>query len=526
MKSVKKWDFVEFTFFLHNEREADYTEPIKAVFSGENETMEVEGFYDGAGSCLGQNIYKIRFMPSYEGHYTYKVQIGNWQLGKGSDQCEGDFEVTEPDKENHGQVQVKNNYYLSYADGTVYHSIGTTCYAWLYQTEELQKQTLETLKNSCFNKIRFCIFPKYYQFNEEEPEYYPYVRGESKGQDKEKIAKKIPFAFQKTKVAGEITDFDCYKLNTDFFKKVDKRISQLRDLGIEADIILFHPYDKWGFCTMNKECNEIYLRYMTARYGAFHNVWWSMANEYDLMPWSKEEWNDYGNLLHQRDCYAHLCSIHNCMEFFDYREDWITHCSMQKNATYMHVEKTEEHLEKYKKPVVWDEIGYEGNVDRGWGNISGQELIRRFWESILRGGCAGHGETYIHPKDILWWSHGGVLHGNSEPRLRFLKKIWDETPGGCLKAIENEPFDEVIAIPENENKICSWTETTWCDYEIHYFGIGRPAYRVLELPENVPYQVEVIDTWNMSIVDLGVHSGVTKVELPGHEWMAIRLRKM
>ena len=109
--------------------------------------------------------------------------------------------------------------------------------------------------------------------------------------------------------------------------------------------------------------------------------------------------------------------------------------------------------------------------------------------------------------------------------LKFLKKIWDETPGGCLKAINEEPFDEVISIPVEENKICNWMQTTWCSYELHYFGIGRPAYRILELPEDASYQVEVIDTWNMTITDTGVHSGFTKVELPGQEWMAIRIIK-
>lgn len=519
MKSVNKWGIVELTFFMQKDQALGLEEPLKAVFCGEKEAVKVESFYDG------ENVHKIRFMPSYEGKYTYRVQPGNHQLSEDSDSCEGEFEVIASAGNNHGPVQVKNNQYLAYADGTVYHSMGTTCYAWLYQTEELQNQTLETLKNSCFNKIRFCIFPKYYEFNEDEPEYYPFERGISKGQDEEKNARKIPLTFPKTREMKDIRDFNCYRPNSAYFKKVDERIKQLEALGIEADIILFHPYDKWGFSTMKKECNERYLKYMLSRYGAYHNVWWSMANEYDLMPFTVEEWNHYGNLVHQNDCYGHLCSIHNCMGFFDYTEGWITHCSMQKNAAYVHVERTEEHLAKYKKPVVWDEIGYEGNVDRGWGNISAQELIRRFWESVLRGGCAGHGETYIHPKDILWWSKGGVLYGDSEPRLKFLKKIWDETPGGYLKAIENEPFDEVISIPADEEKICSWIETTWCDYELHYFGIGRPAYRILELPEDVSYQVDVIDTWNMTVTDAGVHSGFTRIELTGREWMAIRLIK-
>ena len=519
MESVKKWDIFELTFCVENMSEPVQAGALKAAFHGEKETVEVESFYDGG------NVYKVRFMPSYEGHYTYKVETGNYQLNKKSDKYEGEFEVIAADGGNHGPVQVKNSRYLAYADGTIYHSVGTTCYAWLYQTEELQRQTLETLKNSCFNKIRFCIFPKYYEFNENEPQYYPFERGISRGQDEEKAAGKIPITFPQTKEAKDIRDFNFYKPNSAYFKKVDDQIAQLRDLGIEADIILFHPYDKWGFSTMEKACNEQYLQYMVARYSAYHNVWWSMANEYDLMPFTKEEWNYYGRLVRQNDAYGHLCSIHNCMGFFDYTEDWITHCSMQKNTTYEHVEKTEQHLEKYKKPVVWDEIGYEGNVDRGWGNISGQELVRRFWEGVLRGGCAGHGETYIHPEDILWWAKGGVLHGDSEPRLKFLKKIWDETPGGCLKAINEEPFDEVISIPVEENKICNWMQTTWCSYELHYFGIGRPAYRILELPEDASYQVEVIDTWNMTITDTGVHSGFTKVELPGQEWMAIRIIK-
>ena len=27
----------------------------------------------------------------------------------------------------------------------------------------------------------------------------------------------------------------------------------------------------------------MYLRYVAARYGAFRNVWWSLANEYELL---------------------------------------------------------------------------------------------------------------------------------------------------------------------------------------------------------------------------------------------------
>lgn len=518
MMQIEKWEMLELVF--HGKADGNpYTDYwINAVFSCEHEKVEVSGFYDGNG------VYKVRFMPSFEGVYSYRVS-GNFTDEKNI-QDKGEFAVTAPAPENHGPVKVHEAQWMAYADGTPYHSVGTTCYAWTHQTEELQKQTLETLAESCFNKLRFCVFPKHYVYNETEPQLYPYQRGGKRGQDEEKVSQKITLSLPLKKQLEDITDFHCYSFNPAYFQHLDKQVEQLMKLGIEADIILFHPYDKWGFSTMKQECNELYLKYMTARYSAYRNVWWSLANEYDLLfQMDEREWDDLGLLVQKLDPYGHLRSIHNCENFYDYTKDWITHCSMQKNDTYKHVERTDEFLAKYHKPIVWDEIVYEGNIDMGWGNISGQELVRRFWEATLRGGCAGHGETFVHPEDILWWSHGGVLHGESEPRIAFLKKIWDETPGGYLKAVKGV-FDEVTAIPEYAQKSVSWSGTTWADYELHYYGIGRPSFRRFDFPENERFHVEIIDTWNMTVQDAGIHSGHTKLELPGHEWMAVRIRKV
>ena len=84
-----------------------------------------------------------------------------------------------------------------------------------------------------------------------------------------------------------------------------------------------------------------------------------------------------------------------------------------------------------------DEIAYEGNIQHEWGDISGKELTRRFWEAACRGGYATHGETYLSPDNILWWSHGGVLHGESPERIKFLKEIFRRDTGNRLNANEN-----------------------------------------------------------------------------------------
>jgi uncharacterized protein involved in type VI secretion and phage assembly len=53
-------------------------------------------------------------------------------------------------------------------------------------------------------------------------------------------------------------------------------------MGVEADVIIFHPYDRWGYCAMSGEQDDRYVHYLVARLGAYRNVWWSLANEYDF----------------------------------------------------------------------------------------------------------------------------------------------------------------------------------------------------------------------------------------------------
>lgn len=57
----------------------------------------------------------------------------------------------------------------------------------------------------------------------------------------------------------------------------------------------------------------------------------------------------------------------------------------------------------------------------------------------------------MNDKDILWWSHGGTLHGESYKRFKLLHDIMCETPGIGLRPYENSGWDEVCAVPEETN---------------------------------------------------------------------------
>ena len=121
-------------------------------------------------------------------------------------------------------------------------------------------------------------------------------------------------------------------------------IAELRDRGIEADIIVMHPYDRWGFSAMSREEDDLYWKYVVARFAAYRNVWWSLANEYDLLrAKTLEDWERYASILCEKDPYNHLRSVHNCIDFYDYTRPWITHCSMQRQDLYRHVEYTDDY---------------------------------------------------------------------------------------------------------------------------------------------------------------------------------------
>jgi hypothetical protein len=437
--------------------------------------QRVGGFYDGDG------VYKIRFMPGRQGEWTFTTRSNARSL----DGLEGTFHCSAPAPDNHGPVRVADRFHFAHEDGSRYSPIGTTAYAWTHQPLPVQERTLGTLAQSPFNKIRMCVFPKSYLFNTNEPDLYAYER------------------------SGDGWDFT--RFNPEFFRQLELRIGQLAQLGIEADLILFHAYDRWGFSDMGAYADDLFVSYVVRRLSAYRNVWWSVANEYDLLRGkTTEDWERIAGVITANDPSGHLLSIHNCFGFYDYTKPWITHASVQRIDVYRTAENTDAWRENWGKPVVIDECAYEGDIDQGWGNITGEEMVRRFWEGAVRGGYVGHGETYLNDAEELWWSKGGNLVGDSPARIGFLAEILRQVPGGVLDPLPGDWDAPRGGVPGV--------------LELIYFGFNRPSYRTIFLPPGQVCTVDVIDTWNMTVEPLdGQRSGIFRVELPSRQYMAIRL---
>jgi hypothetical protein len=465
-RTVQRWGIQEIGF--HSSRQ--YANPFKEVsvsarFTCAGEQVDVAGFYDGGSA------WKVRFMPEQVGRCRFETTSSDSEMNGQS----GIFEVTAQAKFNHGPVHVAKTYHFSYSDGTPYFLLGTTLYNWLNRDETLQRQTLDTLSQSPFTKVRFGLFPKWYIFNREEPAIYPYVQ------------------------TGPHT-FDLDRFDPAFFQAVERRIAELEKMGIEADVILFHPYDHLGFAAMDADHDDAYIRYVAARLAAFHNVWWTMANEYDLFDpkmtngLKVKDWDRMFKTLDASDPYHHLRGIHNAIVWYEHSKPWITHDIIQ-DGTGHPGRRLLGARAKYGKPTVVDEYGYEGNNGQGWGNLSGAEEVSRHWDITMEGGYGSHGETYVHPNGVLWWAAGGELVGESPARLNFLKKIMTEGP-----------FQDVVPDPG----IVSGG-TVLADKGTYYLlRIKSTVYNQhveIQFGDNSRYKVDLIDPWLMKVYTLGYTNG-------------------
>lgn len=545
---MRQYEMLELSFNGKPPEGSEALADIAAAFRlGDAETC-VRGFYAGNG------VYKVRFLPEQSGTYRYEVTGGAMDAQKS-----GEFTVEPAESGNHGPVRAEG-IHLRHADGTWYHGFGTTVYALFHQSDALIDETLSTLSEAPFNKLRTCVFPKHYSYNANNPARYPFERKPGVAERAFPASEASPMP-EKKAVRDDYWDVHrpCYA----FWDALDARMAQLQKLNIQIDLILFHAYDRWGFSNLAQEDNLVYLDYLLRRLAAYPNVWWSLANEYDLcMNKTERDWEEIARFMSANDPYHHLLSNHNCFKLWDPSGEQITHVSWQSRE----LSRVASLQRRYGKPVLIDECRYEGNLPEFWGNVSGADMTSRFWKVTVQGGYCTHGETFLpstaegdratvtDEPDVVWWAKGGRLNGESPARIRFLRELIESLPGplepiggslndlvgmddeGMRSMIEHAPggFRDFLArIARMDQK----ERGRFFAVEYGYRGhVGEDAYLYylddqcaaavqLELPEDKTYRVEVLDTWAMTReTALEAASGSVRAELPGRPYMAVLAR--
>src|ERR1051325_3713398 len=163
-------------------------------------------------------------------------------------------------------------------------------------------------------------------------------------------------------------------------------------------------------------------------------------------------------------------------------------------------------------------------------------MVLCFRNGTVAGTYVGHGETYQSDDQILWWSKGGVLKGQSPARLKFLRDVLEDSPAAGIEPIDRWQHPEMggqaslyYLVYLGKEMPASWE-----------FAIPRPPQGSGIPPaDGMKFTAEVLDTWNMTTTAVaGVFTlkrkdnyffadqDGRKISLPGRPYMAIRIKRV
>ena len=480
--SVEQWGLFEIALQGPSTGNPFVDVTVGAEFTQEHRTVAVKGFYDGNGT------YRVRFMPDTPGHWSYRTTGSAPALAGHT----GALVCAQPQAGNHGPVGTAHRFHFEHADGTPYFPLGTTTYAFLFTSDGPARDSIEGMRGN-FNKSRVCVLPKPLS---DGPALLPFPTTDGKPADDK----------------GSNNDYT--RFVPAYFQLLERRLLALQQAGVQADCILFHPYAHWGYKYMPPEACDLWLRYVVARFAAYRHVWWSIANEFDLLKTrTMADWDRYFRIVEAEDPYSHLRSIHHSAVLYDYAKLWCTHASLQ----LYDFDKTPERRLAWNKPIIYDEIQYEGDIPRRWGNLSAEEMIYRFWRAVVHGAYASHGEVFIAPDSGPHahepsWSDAGRLRGSSAPRIVFLRTLLERITHTGLDEIDGSYY-----LSAGNGK----------DLLLYFFDYHRPALYDFPLPASANYAVTLIDPFAMTQHKLpGTYTGKARVQLSDAPYRAVLFEKI
>ncbi|MGP3960690.1 DUF5605 domain-containing protein [Nonomuraea sp. 3N208] len=282
---------------------------------------------------------------------------------------------------------------------------------------------------------------------------------------------------------------------------LEERVAELGAIGVTAELVLLHPGD--GVADAGAAAR--YVAEVVPRFAAYPNVWWSLTTDPSPFPdISEHDWVRLAELVAEEDPGHRPVSITVPADSPLLWRRAFTHGSVRARSPRDAWMETRDH----HKPVLMDMCGYEGDVDDPWRSLTAEEVVAQAWDGAVRRRPVTHGESYLDEDGLTWAEAGGTLAGAAVARLAVLRRVLAETPVEARYRDRDAPMLEVPG-----------------EFYLEFCGEHRFPQREFDVPPG-RYEVEVIDTWEMTVDSLGVREGGTlTVPLPATTGQAIRLRR-
>jgi hypothetical protein len=400
----------------------------------------VEGFCDSADG----SVFRIRFMPSTPGSYSYHVSL---KLGSRSEDFEGRFEATDEHLRGLIRVDPEHRWHFIW-EGTKehYYFYGDTAY-WLmgWRDETTIVNNLERLHRLKINRMRVLIYGRANSYYSE-----PIMPGRNFTM------------FTSPWVAEKAEDlyfpgYDYSHFNVEHWQRMDRMLKAARDRDMIVSVIFGLGDDPVHPQAYNED-ERRYFKYAVNRFAAFSNVTWDLGD--DLDSFRDDKWaHETGTLLRQWDPYQHLATSHPVRDIHqDRASEWFCFTSIQDWNRAQHP-----YMLKQRKlqastgriiPQTNEEYGYEDHYP-SWAPrppADSTEVLRRTaWDIAMAGAYQTAGETAKTGTNVWPDTGGGWVNGRGDDSMTLLvsyQHLYDFFTSFPWWKVE--PHDELV----NEGNYC------------------------------------------------------------------------
>ena len=391
-----------------------------AVFQHEDGATAhtVHGFWDsdGKGGARG-GMFKVRFCPTKPGRWVLaKVHSNQPRL---AGQHQGDVVAALPSKHPGfwlPDADSPGRRWYHRSDGTHPYIFGNTHYTFLSRRNDRgpNGSTIEAdvrANARHFKKLRFSLFGGRY--------VHPTAK---------------PFLDD----AGRPTDDGSFSHRPNpawFHSRADVAVRAAADTDLIADLILSGPDTHHSRAVLEAARNggdaAPFLRYVAARYGSYPNVWLCLANEWNIKKprYAAKEIIAAGRTLRKLLPYPTPVSVHGNTGDWDAALNtdppWNDHVILQNKIRTLPLSADfleRNHRIGSDKPLINDELGYEGRGDR----FTRDDVIEGHLGAFLGGGYGTTGWKPASKKGHYFWGAFKASEHSAAAHLAWLRHAIDE----------------------------------------------------------------------------------------------------
>ena len=406
--TVEKWQPVDLDFKTTITWRFSPTDPFAIAFDAEvtgpdNITFTQPGFYDG------MDTWKIRFAPNREGEWTIITRSDVLELDRQqvTVTC-----VAKRSEHSHGGLRVdpEHPHHFVLEDGTRFFPVGYEA-NWLFAMDmdatgpSLPKlePLLDKLSASGFNLININLWAydtSWRQGKSEAADYGP----------------PLLFPWEGTPEKPDFTKFDLK-----YWRHFDQVVQAMNKRGQMA-YLYFKVYNKFSTWPENHSFeDDLYFRWVIARYAAYPNVIWSLAKEAQYEKSTRYK-VDRLKFIRATDGYRRLLTVHDDRLTYDlgYYNDLVDFRSSQEHED-VHATLLKQ-IASNRWPLFMAESGYEhgpgGLKDRAFGrsNTPGQ-VMHSIWNNQMTGVYNAYYYTFS-AWDI-------IRHEDNPPGYGYMKNFSD-----------------------------------------------------------------------------------------------------